>query len=247
MSSFSLLIGLGASVALLRLVFATPDENRIIRLLQGLMLQAVALLGARLAFILAHVTYFSTRKNEILNFNAGGLWWPGAVIGALLVIVTIGILQNGKLKEMLDRFSVFLLPLGVSFWLASWWAGVAYGARLGASVWWWMPMLDNTGVIALRVPLQPVAACTLLLILCAIEWRWRKPVPKGRRMGVLMVVLSVHTLLFSLLRADPVQAFLGIRMDVWASILFAITAVVLLGFTFEVKSKKTQIQEEITA
>ena len=245
MSLFSLLIGLGASLALLRLVFTSAEENRLRWLLQGLLVQAGALLGARLAFIVAHVTYYSTRRHEMLNFNSGGLWWPGAVVGALLVMVVIGMTQKEKIKDTFDRFSIFLLPAGLSFWLASWTAGIAYGVRLDPSVWWGMPMLDITGVTAPRVPVQPAAAFTLLLILGATEWLWQKPVPTGRRMGILMLVLSVHTLLFSLLRADPVQPLLGIRLDVWASILFVIVAGTLVGCSFEVKSRKTQPQEEI--
>jgi prolipoprotein diacylglyceryltransferase len=210
-----------------------------------LLVQSSSLVGARLAFVLAHLTYFTTRRNEILNISAGGLWWPGALAGGLFTIVMVGIVQKHKDRLNLDIFSVFILPMGVSFWLASWFAGVAYGARLDPSVWWGVPILDITGVILPRVPVQPAAALTLFLILGAIEWRLKKQLPAGRSMGILLLAAGVHTFLFSLMRDDPVQTLLGIRLDTWASILFTLMAAILIAFTFDVKSRKNKIQKEI--
>ncbi len=244
MSLFSIIIGLGASVALLRLALVSERSQRQKTLLLGLLIQIGVLLSARLAFVLAHLTYFAARKNEILNLRAGGLWWLGAVTGGLLTIVVIGLVQQHRVRQALDQFSVFLLPMAVSFWLASWGAGVAYGARLDPSVWWGIPMLDINGVSLPRVPVQPAAALTLFLILGTIEWRMKKQLPKGRRMGILLLTTAVHTLVFSLMRDDPVQPILGIRLDVWASILFIFIAAILLVFTFEVKSRKIKIHKD---
>lgn len=246
MSLFSMIIGLGASLALLRLALASDESICLKTLLMGLLVQIGALIGARLAFVLAHLTYFAARKNEILNLRAGGLWWPGAVIGGLIAILLIGIARKHQVRQALDQFSVFLLPMAVSFWLASWSAGVAYGARLDPSVWWGIPMLDINGVTLPRVPVQPVAAFTLLLILGSFEWRLKKQLPAGRRMGILLLATEVHTLLFSLMRNDPVQPVLGVRLDVWVSILISIFAVVLTAFTFAVKSKENLDLKETT-
>lgn len=245
MSLFSIIIGLGSSFALLRLDLASDESNRLKTLLLGLLVQCSALIGARLAFVLAHLSYYSTRKSEALIISTGGLWWPGAVVGGLLTIFVIGLVQKHKVKQNLDRFSVFLLPMAVSFWLASWSAGVAYGARLDPSVWWGIPMLDTNGVSLPRVPVQPVAALTLLLTLGAIEWWLKNQLPVGRRLGILLLITGVHTLLFSLLRDDPIQPVFGIRLDVWASMLVILMAALLTGFTFAVKSKKINPQKEI--
>ena len=153
-----MIIGVGASFALLRLIMASEESDRLRVLIQGVLVQTVALIGARLAFVLEHLTYYSTRRSDILGITAGGLWWPGALVGGLITIIVIGIIQKNKIRISLDRFSVFLLPMLLSFWLASWSAGVAYGARLNPSVWWGIPSLDVTGVSLPRVPVQPAAA-----------------------------------------------------------------------------------------
>ena len=159
-------------------------------------------------------------------------------------MIIIGLVKNNGIKKTFDRFSVFLLPLSAAFWLAGWSGGVAYGARVDAGAWWGISMLDVTGVSAPRFPLQLVAAVTLAGLLGIIEWRWRKTAAHGRRMGVLLFALSVHTLLFSLLRADPAQPFIGLRIDTWASILLGVFSACLLAVTFDVKSRKISAEKE---
>lgn len=241
MSLFSFLIGFGASIALLRLALVFTANQRTKWLLFGLFVLGGALFGARLAFVAAHSNFFSVRTGEILNFAAGGLWWPGAMAGGLLIVLGVGIARPRSFGKTLDKFSVMFLPVAISFWLASWSAGVAYGVRLVSSVWWGLPMLDITGVTAQRVPVQPAAALILLLLFGGIELAWRKNVTPGRRMGVLLLALSIHTLLFSFMRADPIQSWLGLRLDVWASILFVTIAILFLVTTFVVQSKKATI------
>jgi prolipoprotein diacylglyceryltransferase len=244
LSLFSVIIGLGASAALLRLALSVEEGLRVRRLLEGLALLAGALIGARAAFVLAHLHYYSTRGNEILNIGAGGWCWPGAVAGAWLVAILFGWLLERRILATFDRFSVMILPLAFSFWLAAWSAGVAYGARLDPAVWWGMPMLDDIGVVAPRVPLQPAAALTVVLLFIILEWHWRRPAVAGRKAAVLLVALGIHTLLFTLLRADVLQKWLGLRLDVWASIVTILAGAGLLIGTFAVKSKKSLAQDE---
>jgi prolipoprotein diacylglyceryltransferase len=238
-----LIIGLGASLGMLWLALSTREEARIRWLLLGLGVQAGMFIGARAAFVLEHLNYYSTRRAEILNPSAGGLWWPGAVIGGLLVILIIG-LTSKEIKLTFDAFRVFLIPMAVSFWLAAWSAGVAYGARLDPSIWWGVPMLDLNGVTAPRVPVQPAAALTLLALLGGIEWMWKGAIPAGRKSGVMLLVLGVHTLLFSFMRVDPVQPVLDIRLDVWAAILLVLITLVFLATTFDVKSRRKRTAEK---
>jgi prolipoprotein diacylglyceryltransferase len=239
LSLFSFLIGIGATIALLRIAFVTEENQRIKWLLFGLLILGGALLGARLGFVLTHTHYYSTRQAAILIFASGGLWWPGALAGGLIFLLGLGLLKPRAIKLLLDTYSVMLLPLGICFWLASWSVGLAYGARVDSSVWWGMPMLDISRVIEPRVPVQPVAALTLLLLLGGIEWLWKKPTAPGRRMSILFLAISMHAFLFSIMRADPIQKWLGLRLDAWAALFFILIGMLLFGLTFDVKSKKT--------
>lgn len=245
MSVFSFVIGFGASIALLRLGLTVDAHLRLRWLINGIIVLAAALLGARLASVLMHSNYYSTRGSEVFTIGAGGLWWPGALAAGLLAALVISITRRGAFGSSMDKFSVMLLPLVVSFWLASWRVGVAYGEHLDPAIWWGLPMLDIMGVTANRIPVQPAAALTLLLLIGVLEWRWKKKLKAGMRMVFLILLLLGHTLVFSFMRADPILHWLGLRLDIWACLFIILLTFLLLVFTFAVKSKVGKTPLEI--
>jgi len=237
LSIFSFLIGFGASIALLRLALQVDAHQRMRWLISGIIVLAAALLGSRLASVLRHSNYYSTRGSEVLNIGAGGLWWPGALAAGLLTALVIAIISRVSMGSTMDKFSVMLLPLAVSFWLASWSAGVAYGERLDSSIWWGIPTLDITGVTANRVPVQPAAVLTLLLLIGGVEWLWKKKTKAGGRAALLLVLLAVHTLVFSFMRVDPIFHWLGLRLDIWGCFIIIFGTLLWFVLSFAVKSK----------
>jgi prolipoprotein diacylglyceryltransferase len=245
LSIFSFLIGFGASIALLRLSLTVAADQRIRWLFNGLIVLAAALLGSRLAYVLLHSSYYSTCSSEAVNISAGGLWWPGALAAGFLAALVIAVIRRAPIGGTMDKFSVMLLPLALSFWLASWSAGVAYGERLDPSIWWGLPMLDITGVVANRVPMQPAAALTLILLLGGGEWLRKKKLNTSRRTVLLLLLLSAHTLVFTLMRADPILHWLGLRLDIWVCLFMMLLTSLLLVLTFAVKSKKDILQKKM--
>lgn len=237
MSIFSFLIGFGASIALLRLALQVDAHQRMRWLISGFIVLAAALLGSRLASVLLHSNYYSSRASEVFNIGAGGLWWPGALAAGLLAVLLIAIIRRVPIGSTMDKFSVMLLPLAVSFWLASWSAGVAYGERLDPSIWWGLPVLDITGVTASRVPVQPAAALTLLLLLGGVEWLYKKKIKGGRRAGLLLLLLATHTLVFSFMRVDPIFHWQGLRLDIWGCFIIIFITLLWFVLSFAVKSK----------
>lgn len=126
---------------------------------------------------------------------------------------------------MLSRM---LLPLAAAVWLGGWQAGIGFGQLLPAGTWWGMMLRDESGLTALRVPVQPAAVISLLLILGLIEWLIRGATKDGLKAAVSFFVLSLHSLLFSFMRYDSVQRLFGFRLDTLAAILFSVLAVLFL-------------------
>lgn len=242
---FSFLIGFGASIALLRLALATRAEERLRDLFLGLVVLATALTGSRLAFVWLHLSYYSSRTNEIPALHQGGFWWPGALAGGLLAILVIALTRRSSRGRALDAFSTMLLPLAAAFWLASWSAGVAYGQRLDPAIWWGLPMLDLAGVIANRVPVQPAAAVSLLVLLGGTEWLLKPKLKPGQQLPIQLLLLSLHTLVFTFMRDDPMQIWHGLRLDGLASLIFILLATFWLAAFFAVQSKKVKLTEEV--
>ena len=91
-----------------------------------------------------------------------------------------------------------------------------------------MMLRDESGLTALRVPVQPAAVVSLLLVLGLIEWLLRSTQKDGLKAAVSFFVLSLHCLLFSFMRYDSVQSMFGLRLDTWAAIFFTAFASLLL-------------------
>ena len=232
MSSFSLIVGFGAVVAMLRLLLEAPVASRIKWLIAGLITQFGALIGARIGFILASGSYFLSHKVEVIQIAKGGLSWPGSVAGALLFAwIALRLLRLPRHSGM-DLLSRMLLPIAASVWLAGWQVGIAYGQTLQAGTWWGLQTADETGLVTLRVPVQPAAVLSLLIVMGFCEWMTRSAKRPGLKAAVSGMVFSIHSLLFSFMRYDNVQRFFGLRLDSLAAIGLVFASLVWLILVF---------------
>lgn len=231
MNYFSLLIGLGASLGLLRVLQVSPAATRLRWLGAALISFVGALLGARIGFLIAFHQYFTAHPQEMMRIDLGGLSWPGALAGALVFAWLGTRLLGFTPADGFDRLSRMLLPAAVAIWLGAWLSGAAYGQPLPAGTWWGLQTLDESGLISLRVPVQPLAVLSLLLILPICEGLTSQVKKKGVKGAWLFFILSVHSLLFSFLRYDSVQTFLGLRLDSWAAIGLLTLACIMLVIT----------------
>lgn len=251
---FSLLLAIGASLALWRVALASPSAQRPQWLLAGWIVLLGALLGARLAYVLEHLPYYTLNPDQIIQFWQGGLSWIGVLPGALLLIPLVGKVWQWNFGYISDRLSVMLLPLSVATWLACLLEGSAYGAALPAGTWWGMRVLDASGVSTLRSPVQPIAALSLLVFLGLAELLLRSSSRPGLRTSLLIAIFGTDMLLFTFMRADPAQTWLGLRIESWAAIVTTFCAILstisILGFTKRFPSprwlkKKTVLESKV--
>jgi phosphatidylglycerol:prolipoprotein diacylglycerol transferase len=222
--SFSLLLAIGASFSLWRLALASPAAQRFYWLLTGLLTLLGALLGARIFYILEHLHYYALYAKEIVQIWQGGLAWEGALAGALLSILLAARVWQWDFWQLCDRLMVMLLPLSLATWLACLLEGSAYGIALPQDTWWGIRVLDETGIAALRSPVQPLAALSLLVFLGLAEVLLRKSTRPGLRSSVLLLIFSLDMLLFTFMRADAAQSWLGLRLESWAALVYTFAA-----------------------
>jgi phosphatidylglycerol---prolipoprotein diacylglyceryl transferase len=217
MNPFSAILGIGASFGLLRIIQTAQASSRLRWLISALITLVGALLEARAGFVLLYFSYFKVHPQEIAQIAQGGLAWPGALAGTLLFALISLLIMRLPVLAGFDQLSRMLLPISVALWLGCWQAGIAYGSPLPANTWWGMLITDDAGLTALRVPVQPVAVISLILLLGLSEWLMRRVQRPGLKFTIIISVLSIHTLLFSLMKADPMQRFLNFRVDTWAA------------------------------
>lgn len=248
---FSIIIGIGASVGMWRVYDRLVPAQRIRGLFTAIWVLCGSLVGARLGYVLSHLHYFSKYRAESVQFWLGGMDGCGALAGAVIFTIAAALIFKSGVLRTLDLMTGMLLPITVAGWLGCWAIGAAYGQALEPGTWWGMMMLDETGVTSLRVPLQPAAAVSLIIFLLLIDHLTRHQT-QGIPFTARCLVFSVHTLLFSFMRADPMQILWNLRLDtvllILSSIVFAIVLAILLQRKTKTdKMKRYDLQHEVEA
>ncbi len=218
--SFSLLLGLGAALGLLQIYRHNPLKDSTRWVDGGLFVMVGALLGARLAFVLLHYSYYEEHLLETLQLWQGGLSVYGALIGGLLVAGILAVAWKQCFLMVCDRLVPMIPPLAIFIWLGCWQTGVAYGNLAPETAWWGLPTLDESGTMSDRVPLQIMAAMVLLIYYCVLELHPPAFLLPGMKSIVYFAGLAVVLMASSLLRADAAPMAAGLRLDSWAALVF---------------------------
>lgn len=222
MNEYSLLVGMGASLAILRVVQNVPRWQAARWANAGLWVLLGSLIGARLVFVVCYGGYFQAHLLETIMIWHGGFSWFGAVLGGLISLFAIARIWHVGFSKLADGLVPMIPPLAVTIWMGCWAWGIAYGPLTSPNSFWGIPTWDESGASANRLPLQLLAAFTLLIYcfwLEASEKNFRK---EGQKAALMLLGLSVNLLIFMPLRADPAPGWLGVRLDVWAAIAFFI-------------------------
>ncbi|MCJ7623713.1 MAG: prolipoprotein diacylglyceryl transferase [Anaerolineaceae bacterium] len=220
MREFSLLVGFGASLGLLRVFLLVPIWQAPKWLNAGLVTLSGCLIGARLAYVAPNWGYFDDQLLEVPQFWLGGLSWVGAVTGGLLVMLLISHFRPIPLGKLADMLVLMIPPLGVSIWLGCWVAGIAYGPLASEGALWGIPARDEFGVLMPRFPLQLLASASLLVYCLLVEKKLLQVKRTGQAAVLMFIGLAGNMLLFTFLRSDPAPEWYGLRQDAWAAAFF---------------------------
>lgn len=229
MNGFNLWVGLGASLGLWRVWRGAPDRQSGTWLNIALLACLAALVGARLFYVLENWGYYSRNLIEIVQLWQGGLAWAGAVVGGGLVLIGVTLVYRPPrsmrpvrtpLGLVSDRLYPLLPPVAIAIWLGCWQAGAAFGAQLPPETWWGMSMADESGVVSKHIPLQPLAALTLVAFFWFLETRKKLQRTPGRISGIAISGLLLHTLATTLVNGSPSPVWNGLRTDTWYAIVF---------------------------
>jgi phosphatidylglycerol:prolipoprotein diacylglycerol transferase len=209
LNGFAIVLGLGAALGLLRI-----SRQRSGQWLDAALLVLLgALLGARLGYVLVHLSYYSLHPAEILALRAGGLSGGGAALGWVVGLLLSALIHRVPVLRLADWLYPLLPPLAVAGYLGCWMAGVAYGPELPAGTWWGVLAPDESGLVAPHWPLQPAAALALLVFYWLMERLIPLPRPSGWLFSLAATWYIVVDLVVSLLRSDPQPSWGVFHLD----------------------------------
>ncbi len=238
MEAFSFWIGLGASLGLWRVSQGVRRPQVNDRLNAALLTLAGSLIGARLFFVLVHIAYFSAHPLEALAFWQGGLSWPGAVLGAAGAAVALSFWQDIPLPQALDQLAPLAPPLALTAWLGCWQAGCGYGPQVAAGSFLALPGRDESGLVTLRLPVQLLAALSLLTYYAWLELKAKLAPASGQKASLIALGLALNLLFFSFIQADPALYWSGLRLNTWAALIFTLCALAATLYTFRIDPRK---------
>jgi hypothetical protein len=253
--TFSLILGLGATLGLAWSLRNLPEARALRNLDAGLWALFGGLLGGRLVHVAAGWSYYGGHPLEIPQVWLGGVSGPGSAAGfwcALFLYAACYGLPTGMLSDELLPLG---LAVGVSAWLACWLDGTAYGVTVAS--WGGIPARDEWGQWMLRWPVQLLGAGLTLLIfwildkdhLSALASDGRQPAswfrqaisrlagsllnnPAGTRSRWAFWFLTLEFGMLSMLRADPTFIYRGLRLDTWAWLgLIGLSTLAILFYT----------------
>jgi prolipoprotein diacylglyceryltransferase len=194
----------------------------------GLWALALGLLGARLAFAAGHWSYYFDHPTQILWFGQGGLSWVGGALGGLLGVGVFKAISHKPFSWIADAIAVPAVILFIALWIGCLLDGCAYGVTGAATGLGWMSP-DLFGSVARRWPTQTIAAVGGLGLLLALERLRHRHLKPGLLACIASVGVALILLGLSVVRADPVPLFGGVRQDTIGASLLLIVSLAAAG------------------
>lgn len=227
MTYYSWLLGLAAAAGLaLSGWIAAPEWERP-TVESGALLVLGTVLGGRADYILRHWSFYREHLIEALNPGAGGLAWPGAVMGALLFFLVYALTSRTSIPDLADHLLPLAAFLVVAAWLGCWMAGCAYGLQTTGLA---LPAVDESGAVTGRFPLQLPGVLLGLAGFGLAEWLQTRRVQPGLPAFVAAFVNLGVLFGVSFYQADPGRFWYGWRFDAWAALIFI--GLALLGLLY---------------
>ena len=232
MNSFSILIGLGASIGLAWVAWRSERvEGESIRTVRnrlnaGLIALAGALVGGRISFVIINWPYFQINFAEVAEVWLGGLTWAGALAGCLVSVGLFAWLNDLSLGRRADGLLPLARTVTLTAWLVCWQAGCAYGPVV-TNRSWGVPARDEAGQVAARLPLQLAGAMLTLGTFWLVDFLRPHLRRRGQAASLAFLGISAQLLTLSFLRADPVPLWNGLRLDSWAGLVYSFIAVLV--------------------
>jgi phosphatidylglycerol:prolipoprotein diacylglycerol transferase len=185
--------------------------------------------GGRIAYALAHWSYYGDHLKKALQPWDGGLAWQGALVGGLVAVLAYCAVRRLPPAVILDLLTPGVALLAVCGWLGCFLNGCACGMETypGQGVVWRLSMElpDLYGIWTPRVAVQLLGAVWSGVVLAGVLVVWRHARVRGRLFPLWLAVYSIGSFGLQFLRGDETVWIAG-----WRAGQVADLAMALIGF-----------------
>lgn len=234
---FSLLLAVGTFLGLAWVALRAPEENAGRLVEAGLCALAGALVFGRAAYVGLAWSYYQDHLAKAFQANLGGMAWPGALAGGILVLAIYARLTRQPFGRLADSLTPLLAAVSVAAWLGCLVDGSGYGAP---TPWFGIASPDEWGAMTRRVPVQVISAILILALFWLVDrLPENRPALVGLHATLLLLCLAVVQFAATLFVVQT-EVWKGLPLDAWAALLFAGLALMGLGLIYRSGQAKTE-------
>jgi prolipoprotein diacylglyceryltransferase len=226
MQPFSILLGLGALVGLLLVVWQAPKEEASRYLNAGLWTLFGALVGSRAVMVIENYHYYQSQPGEIAQVWLGGLSGIGALAGGLITILILAAWWDLPVGKLADTLLPLAGAVAITAWLGCWVDRCGYG--ITSAGWWALPGRDEWGRLANRVPVQLLGAAFTLIVIGLLDWVGKRTHIPGLISAIGLFGICAVLFCLSFLRADPTPVWKNLRLEAWGAVVLMLISLIFL-------------------
>ena len=249
--AYGLMIALGVFAAVWLSQRRCPARNIDPLAIQTLALRAVpaGLIGSRVYHVLTDWRSFEGRWIDVFKIWQGGLGVPGGMFAGVVVGVLYARRMGINTRDLVDVVAP-ALPLAQAIGrIGNWFNQELFGRPSDLP---WAVRIDpehRPVRYANDTSFQPTFLYEMLWNLALVGfllWLDRKKIiPRGRLLAVYVIGYGVGRLWIELLRVDPAGHLLGVRVNVWVSLLAIVGGAAWLLMPRRRGAVVTQTEDEL--
>ena len=182
-----------------------------------------SLLGARVMYVLANLSYYRDNLFEIFMLHHGGLMFHGGFLAGLVAMCLY--LRKTKLPPLpvLDMVAQYL-PLGQAIGrIGCLLNGCCYGRE---SILPWAITLPSESVTRHPAQLYESLGNLIIFIILSLVKR-RTFLPPGRIFSLYLILYPVNRMVVEIFRGDLPKLWWGLSLTQWVSILIFIAGIII--------------------
>lgn len=201
-----------------------------------LILVVAGIIGARLFYVLQHLSYYAADPYEIIKIWKGGLVYYGAVILGVIVLPFLAYAYKYKFLKLTDFFTPYVaLALGIGR-IGCFLNGCCYGKPSDLP---WAVKFPTLAEKVHPVQLYAFAACVLVFFILRFTHK-RKPFD-GFTTALYFILYPAARLILEFFRGDNLEFIWGLTLPQVESLVLINVSALFLALGFIVNRKKENV------